>query len=263
MPDLASAAAPPGHTAFGGAFLLLPVLASMPFDEWVRGWPPVDGIAPACLVRALVLGTCLGPDLLGDPLWRDLLGLPGDIDWPAAGAALGALRPGALGGLRKGLRAHARDHGALPQLHKTVRAAGEDWRIDHDAEGYWHRIAVARPGRHRFAADADAHYLVSRLPLSLPLPLPPAWQYLLCQAAQQVLRRFARRLPGFALSHLDYLQANFLCLPATVEMRGTQVVAGLGRPPLALMLDLAGMTRTTFDLPWHPGRTCVLHAERA
>ncbi|MBB3219825.1 hypothetical protein [Pseudoduganella umbonata] len=261
LPEFAAAVTAPGHTGYGGGFLLLPVLLSMPFEEWVRDWPAIAGLPADRVLRSLVLATCLGPGLLADPLWRELMGLPADTDWPALYEELGKLGAKPQLALRRGLAGHARDHGGVPFHARAVRVAGRAWHIDADADGYWHRIAAAKPGRHRFVADADVHYLEIRLP-RLPQPLPPAWQRLLCLAAQGTMRRFARRLPGFALSHLDYLQANFLDLPASVERRGDATIVGLGRPPLALMLDLAGMTRTTYALPWHPGRTCVLHAER-
>jgi hypothetical protein len=259
LPEVGSDAAAPGYTTFGGGFLLLPVLLAMPFEDWVRGWPPIQGIPADRVLRSLVLATCLGPGFLADPLWRELLGLPPDTDWPMVGEELGKSGPKALNALRRGLAGHAREHGAVPNLGKTVRAGARAWRIDHDVAGYWHRIAAVKAGRQRLVPDADVRYMADRL----PLVLLPAWQRLLCLATQQALRRFARRLPGFALSHLDYIHANFLCVAASVESRGMETVVGLGRPPLALMLDLAGMTRTSYALPWHPGRNCVLHAERA
>jgi hypothetical protein len=263
LPEMARHAAPPGHTAFGGGFVLLPILLSMPFDDWVRGWPAVAGMPPDRVLRALVLATCLGASrrmaLLGDPVWCGLLGLPTEFDWAQAGAALGGLPPHALRAVRAGLAREARQAGDVPRIYKAVRAAGQVWGIDADAAGYWHRIMAVKAAQHRIVPDADVRYLAGgRAPW-----LPPAWQRLICLAAQQVLRRFARRLPGFALSHLDYLHANFLCMPASVELRGEQMVVGLGRPPLALMLDLAGMTRTAYTLPWHGERTVVLHVESA
>jgi hypothetical protein len=69
-------------------------------------------------------------------------------------------------------------------------------------------------------------------------------------AADQVLAAFARRLPGFAGSSPEYLRRNFLSCTATAVFAPDAIRATLSRPPLHLVLSLAGMTRARFDLPW-------------
>jgi hypothetical protein len=54
---------------------------------------------------------------------------------------------------------------------------------------------------------------------------------------------FARRLPGFAKSSVDYLWRNFLDIDAVVEPEEDRVVVRCGRAPLHLVLALTGMTR--------------------
>ena len=65
-----------------------------------------------------------------------------------------------------------------------------------------------------------------------------------------MLERFSRRLPGFAGSSASYLRRNFLCGGATVELHPEAVRVSLERPPLDLVLGLAGMTRARVALPW-------------
>lgn len=81
----------------------------------------------------------------------------------------------------------------------------------------------------------------------------PAWQRLLALAAQQLLRAFAGRLPGFAGSHLAYLHANFLNMAAAVDTGPERRLVRLGRAPLALMLNLAGLSRGRRALHWIDG----------
>jgi hypothetical protein len=68
--------------------------------------------------------------------------------------------------------------------------------------------------------------------------------------AQNVMREFARRLPGFGTSSLMYLYNNFLDFGANVEEEPQRRVVCLKRPPLNLVLNMTGMTRGTYKLSW-------------
>ena len=91
--DDKDAAPGPRATAFGGVFLLLPLLDELPLAEATRGWPHTDEAAAITLVRALLLVKCCGQErawrAFDDPLLRDLLLLPPAIspevlaDWQA------------------------------------------------------------------------------------------------------------------------------------------------------------------------------------
>jgi hypothetical protein len=61
--------------------------------------------------------------------------------------------------------------------------------------------------------------------------------------ARVVYTGFARRLPGFARSSVEYLWRNFLPIDATVDGEQDRVVIRCGRAPLHLVLALTGMTR--------------------
>jgi len=68
------------HTAFGGAFLLLPFLDELPLAEATRDWPHANEAAAISLVRLLLLVKCCGEQnaqrSFNDPLLRDLLLIP-------------------------------------------------------------------------------------------------------------------------------------------------------------------------------------------
>jgi hypothetical protein len=70
-------------TAFGGAFLLLPMLDDFPLAEATRDWPHAEEAAAISLVRFLLLVKCCGQDqaqrAFYDPVLRDLLLIPPSI----------------------------------------------------------------------------------------------------------------------------------------------------------------------------------------
>jgi hypothetical protein len=77
-------------------------------------------------------------------------------------------------------------------------------------------------------------------------------------AAQQLLRGFAWRLPGFAGSNLPYLSRNFLAFGASIEEDDTRRIVRIGRPSLHLILNMTGMTRQTYRLSWLDERPLAL-----
>jgi hypothetical protein len=80
-------------TAFGGAFLLFPLLDQLPLREATAGWPDLENLSAAWLARFLILAKCFGEHrsagCFHDPLMRDLLGIPPQVtlemvrDWLA------------------------------------------------------------------------------------------------------------------------------------------------------------------------------------
>jgi hypothetical protein len=67
-------------TAFGGAFLLLPLIDAFPFSRATSDWRGMDNLSPATLVRLLVLAKCFGREqaqgCMRDPVIRYLLQIP-------------------------------------------------------------------------------------------------------------------------------------------------------------------------------------------
>ncbi len=80
-------------------------------------------------------------------------------------------------------------------------------------------------------------------------------------AAQGMLRSFAWKLPGFGNSSLGYLYNNFLACTASVKEDVNQNIVCLGRPPLHLVLAMAGLNRRSYRLSWAPDRTCTIFPE--
>jgi hypothetical protein len=132
-----------------------------------------------------------------------------------------------------------------------------------------HRVtALAEVGPEE---EADVQEIVTRLDhlrddlayLHLPpqLGIAGALGRVLSVAAQGVLRSFAWRLPGFSRSSLPYLHANFLNVPASFEVQPDRRVVLLGRPPLAVILNITGLSRGTYRLGWLDERPFALFPE--
>lgn len=71
--------------------------------------------------------------------------------------------------------------------------------------------------------------------------------------ADDVLRDFAARLPGFTTSSPTHVRRNFLDVPATVQRSDARWSATVAGPPLQVVLRMAGMHDVRYALPWPPG----------
>lgn len=78
---------------------------------------------------------------------------------------------------------------------------------------------------------------------------------LICRAA---FRGFTRRLIGFQTSSPEHLYRNFLEGVAMVRNRPERIEVDLPRCPLSLVLQLAGLDRQTYAVPWLQGREICL-----
>lgn len=92
--------------------------------------------------------------------------------------------------------------------------------------------------------------------------LPDSFNHMLTVSAQNLLRSFAWRLPGFAHSNLPYLYENFLDFPANVEDEPERRVVRIGRPPLHLILNMTGIARGSYPLGWLDSRPLALFPEQ-
>jgi hypothetical protein len=124
-------------------------------------------------------------------------------------------------------------------------------------------LAEGRPGLRELLArldklPADLAYLV--LPQSFGLK--PSLDRALSIAAQGLLRHFAWRLPGFAFSSIAYLYPNFLDFTASLVDEPDRWVVRLGRPPLHLVLNMSGLTRSTYHLAWLDERPLALFQQQ-
>jgi hypothetical protein len=241
-------------TPCGGAFMLMTALDTLPLGI-AESWPPLSGTAAPQVLRMLLLAKCQGSARMagafGDPLLRDLLGIAPQIGWPELRAWLKQLGGGRLNELACALRGVSDDCDmsdvCAPHRRRRVRV-----RVDVD--GLWRAAAGVPMAVGGAAIDAgaaqdigaDLDYLAS----PARLRLPPAWELLFSVAAQQVLRRFALRLNGFSQSRLDYLHRNFLDIVARIETDAERNVVCMARPPLQLILNLAGANRQQYRLQW-------------
>jgi hypothetical protein len=102
-------------------------------------------------------------------------------------------------------------------------------------------------------AHAAARVLHWLAPADSPVELA------LAQAAQHVLRGFARRLPGFADSSPRFLHDSFLDFDATILQSDDTFHCRVGRPRLAALFGLTGALRGR--LPIGDGRALELYPE--
>jgi hypothetical protein len=95
---------------------------------------------------------------------------------------------------------------------------------------------------------------LSHLALPDSFQVTSAFDLMLSVAAQQLLRSFAFRLPGFAESNLPYLFDNFLDFSSSLEDEPEHRVVRLSSPPLHLVMNLTGMSRGSYRLSWLDAR---------
>jgi hypothetical protein len=104
-------------------------------------------------------------------------------------------------------------------------------------------------------ADLDYLALPSEFAASGPI------DFAIGAATQSLLRLFACKLSGFARSSLEYLYWNFLDCHAAVTETPDQRVVCLGRPPLHLVLSMAGLNRCSYQFAWCCDRPCAIYPE--
>jgi len=296
----------PRFTAFGGAFLLFPILDDLPLQA-IFDWPDLDRTSAAAIVRFVILAKCFGkPRALGcmrDPLIRDLLQIPPTITTAEIADWLARISPAQLHAFLRAVAAWHVDTGAVDVelcMLTSVAQKGRPLGLFLDcARGVWLHAQSLHNGRTNFACrladfpapktlechpslwqtaqDAFPESQLRSLPadtavpalardvtyLALPrhIPVPRTADLALSVAAQGVLRCFAVKLPGFARSSLDYLYRNFLDCAAAVENAADQRVVTLARPPLHLVLAMAGLNRCRYHVDWLAGGNCAIFPE--
>lgn len=295
-------------TAFGGAFLLLPILDDFPFERATADWPGMGDVGPAALVRFLVLAKCFGrthaQGCMRDPVVRDLLQIPPTISPQAAAEWLGRISPDRLHSFLQVHAAWHMDNGTADAeafLLTRVSHRGAPVTVLLDCEhGVWlfakSRSRQAKidfdlpqpmqlwcdkslwdlgcdafpqtPLRSMGDVDNDSFPSSSALArdlsyLGLPRDLNSrrSADFALSVAAQGVLRCFALKLPGFGKSSPDYLHRNFLDCCAAVEETAERMIVSLAKPPLHLVLGMAGLDHRSYRLSWLQGRLCSIFPE--
>ena len=320
-------------TAFGGIFLLLPILDEIPLDAATADWPDLNQTSPTDVVRFLILLKCFGrrraARMFYDALVRDLMKITPAVTWPelrswasrrtqlqldkllsstatwqreqdaVQGDDLSLVRvplPGAVAGLvvdgRRGVCLFATSDASGRRSRLSDSSSGRSQSIDASAARSrfvertrsWLALAGFVPERVavdpafgepvRSALDrrrettldqairrktaADINELIQPTALRAARPADLA----LSVAAQQVLRAFAWRLPGFAASSPSYLAANLLDVPAVLVDEAERRLVRLEQPPLQYVLGLTGMARSTYLIRRLDHRPFVLFQER-
>ncbi len=77
--------------------------------------------------------------------------------------------------------------------------------------------------------------------------------------AQQVLRDFSHRLPGFAHASLAYLHKNTLHTSIHIKQHENDFDIHIDAPPLNVLLSMTGITRQQFTLSWQNERNYRLY----
>lgn len=273
-PGETSDSAEPRYTPFGGAFLLLPILQSLPLQSWLQNWPDPPAGKPAAVIRLMLLSKSQGHAVAGqvfrDPLIRDLCGVPPALDmrqsrdWLATIPARYVAEVQALYANWR-LEASGADSAMLKQcpfakrrlavISETQRSC---WLLLHGFQpskpaALQRYLARMLPEDIELSRHEDAGCLLDDLQyLQLPSRLSPCSdaRWLLTSMAQGMLRDFAWRLPGFAHSSLSHLRYNFLAVEARVEMEAERWLVRLGRPALNVVLAMTGLARGTHMLDW-------------
>jgi hypothetical protein len=233
--EVALASKTPGlrYTQFGGVFLLLPILDAMPIDEATEGWPTLSQTTAASIVRFVVVMHCCGrtraSNLFADALIRDVMNIPPTLSSEKLIEWQNEVKGQQLRSLNRMLEQWT--HPATQEL--TLSASD----------------AVVR--RTRIAKNA-AYLSLGTFRFSKP------FARVMHVAAQNLLRNFARKLPGFSTSGFAYLYSNFLDFPATLEDEPTRRVITLGRPPLNLILNMSGLNRGSYQLSFTGERAFAL-----
>lgn len=206
-------------TLFGGAFLLLSSLASVPLARACQRWPePASGGRDAA-VRLLVLAACFGPQArlaaARDPVLRALAGVPAELGTLALEAWLTSI-DGDLCLEATRIVAQVCGVAAVTSEEGAAQAAGA---------GRDRRLFGSKPELAGFFA----------------------------LVVQALLADFARRLPGFAQSSPEHLQKNFLGIRAALSVEPLRWVVELERPPLNVVLSMTGLARARHRPPWLGG----------
>ncbi|MBN9615239.1 MAG: hypothetical protein BGO25_02950 [Acidobacteriales bacterium 59-55] len=207
-PFPASAARPEMRfTAFGGAFLLLPLLDAFPFPAATADWPGMGSLSPATIVRLLILAKCFGREqaqgCMRDPVIRDLLEIPPTVSLQAIAEWQTGISPAHLQSLLQANSTWHRDAAAasieiLLLTQVAHKGAPVSLLID-CAHGMWLN-AISRPG--------DSNPLV---PVHLDLPQPAE---LFCHESLIELGRNA--FPQSLLKSLAAADEGVLPLPSTL-----------------------------------------------
>lgn len=202
------------YTPFGSAFMLLPILDAMLLERVTLDWPNLEVPDASPLSAAQTMRWLLLAQAQGGQRMRAFLA---DPLWRDLFGVDGRVSLDIV----------------TAWLHSLKRRWLRDWRRCMIKDS----LRAQRP--------AERGFLVR--PAS---PWPGPWRGALVAAAERLMGDFACKLPGFAGSSAGYLYAQVFGMGAHVQYQQDRLVVTLERPPLALLLNLAGLNRGRRDIAW-------------
>lgn len=214
------------QTICGGIFLLLQSLIDSGANEVIERI--AGDKSEAAALRSIVLLKCLGGEReslhTGDPAFAILHNIT-EIDWQSVDR------------LTTRLDAATRLQFLIDALSSRERLTENAWLAGANSESDW------------LTEQDRAELLFFRLS-SLSSAVDEFWSIV----ARVVMSGFARRLPGFDRSSPEFVRHNFLDVAGSINIEPSGAIAvELERPPLHLVLALAGLDCSSFALPWLDG----------
>jgi hypothetical protein len=117
LQEIKTAKAEKASTRFGGIFLLLPFISSLPIETVAQNWPDPENASAYDLLRFLILIKCCGRSramqVFSDPLVRDLMGITPSITLPRVASWLSAISNSHIEEFLRGLAKWHHDTGVL------------------------------------------------------------------------------------------------------------------------------------------------------
>ncbi len=303
------------YSAHGGLIMLAPVVDRLALSIHVRGWPDLEGVSAAHILRWLIVmkACAVGKysDLLYDRAARDIYQIPATISLMNVSAWLQKIKLKQWLSLSKSLVINEQGLVVLQLKIKNSFAfamfdelRGRCVYFEERAEPInleFSRRMLCRlvrrkmlPSRLYVSADlyaffddlTDCHLYelanvgVENRKAAVPvlakrqsslaedfefLAFPAGSSFsamsdnLLSCFAQQVLRDFSHRLPGFSHASLAYLHKNFLHTGIRIKQQENDYVVNIDAPPLNVLLTTTGLVRQQFTLSWQHERNYRLY----
>lgn len=226
QPQQASSRGESFETICGGIFLLIRSVIDSGVEEVIERLAASNREAAA--LRSTILLKCLGMERAaihrGDPAFT-ILHDKTAIDWES-------VRP-----ITNRMDAKSRWRILLEALTARDRLQDNSW------------LSASPPASDCLNELSNEELQYFRTPST-----EPAMDIFWSSVARVVMNTFARRLPGFDRSSREFLRQNFLDVKGAIETdSSSEILATLQRPPLYLILSVAGLDGDRFSLPWLAG----------
>jgi hypothetical protein len=245
-------------TPFGGLFLLLPLIAELPLEELAAELGGKDTAMLRVLSAMKCFGSHRGNQFLADPLVRTLLRSPDSISVEHVTQYLEGCSE-RIDRAEAALSRWLRDEGYANGYSVTASAPNRKMQAVVDLQrGMWmgfnDDVGPQQPDStipkeqldRLLAIDAELEYL----DFAPEFGAPNRVNLFFSRIANVLLRNLAWRLPGFYASSIPYVNSNFLNMHSSVDRRDGVFDVKLSRPPLHVVLNIAGMLQREYEVPW-------------